>query len=263
MKSNTWSFFTVIFILKTCDAYHNFTDGQEYRFHVQIEQSLTGAGPDRDFNKTLTAYLYITEQPIGWLNCLMRDIEETGFPYKDEFYETFVVKVDNDKVDAIMGKGISTENGLKLKRELIQEIIKDRTDMKAFLPDDTPQDPSLRVELPFGSCKPEISRKVLNMQKSVTFKSYASDCDLLGKELAADINDVGIKKLSDESYTSIEFIVAKFTHFHAELDIFSKIVSTRDAKGQQIVMIKRMHIQFLITTTTNRYAAYRAETVKL
>lgn len=248
---------------RSCDAFHNFTNGDEYRFLVEIEQSLTGSYPNQDYYKNLSGYLHITERPIGWLNCLMTDIKGAGFPYQDEFYETFVVKVEKDKVDAIMGKGFSTESGLKMKREMIQELIKDRSDLKRFLQDDAyVHDPNLRVELPFGSCKPEMNKMLVNLQKLLVLKSNASDCDLLGKALA-NIEDVGVKKLSDESYTSVQLTVSKLTHFQGELEIFLMIVSTPNASGKQIVMKKRMNFEYLTSKTMNRYVDSHGEAVQL
>lgn len=248
-------------IVNECDAFHNFTDGAEHKFLVTVETTLTGFGPDQNFNQTFDGYLHITEQPLGWLSCLMTNVRQEGFPYFEEFYEIFYVKIRNDTVESVMGKGISTENGLKIKREMIQELIRDRNNLKNFLNEEH-TDPQLRVQTPMGACKPQISKVPKFMQKDLFIRSNLGDCDQRGTWME-NKEIFGSQKLSEESYTSVRMRFQTVTNFQAELEIFFKLISTTDLHGNQKSLTKRMKFEYLGSRTTNRYIQDRAQAVQL
>lgn len=168
-------------------AFETIIEGKEYKFWYRLKargwEKFNEHIKDRknyDFQGDLT----IKALPGNILECQMTEVWGEKIKYLDELKEKFTVKLDGEKVLEINSTGISTEEGNQKKKEMIENIIKDRSDIVRLIKEGN-ADTTATIEMPIvGKCVSQLSEEMKEDKKAYRAQSINKNCVIEEQALA-------------------------------------------------------------------------------
>lgn len=230
-------------------AFDDIVEGKEYKFKYHLSaRSYVKHGPwsmSNRKNAYLKGDLAIKGLPGNWHECYMTEVQGYGLDYLEEFKNKFKVKLDGEKVVEVESTGTFTEQGNKKKKEMIEQIVMDRSDIVRLFKNGH-HDSSVRVEMPIGGkCKPEhLKEEAKTGKKYYKVRSTAPNC-VIKSEALAPLRNMGFSEPTEDSPTEVTLIYATVDNKQIGLHLYAAIKMLNHKNSDIVLANERIEIEYL------------------
>lgn len=238
--------FVVIFqLFEYSLAFDNITEGKEYKFkyHLAARSYVKrGVKTTRD-NHFFEGDLTIKALPGNWLECQMSEVQGVGVDYLDELNLKFMVKLNGEKVLEVNSTGKFTEEGNQKKKEMIEQIFMDRSDIVRLI-NKGHHDKAVRIEMPIGgTCEAQLKMETKHDKKIYMARSYAPHCVIKDKILEK-LRSFGVGDPSEDSPTEVTLVYDTVSNKQIELRLYVGI-RMWSSNSDIVLSNQRINIKYL------------------
>lgn len=239
------SFLVLLVLYDASFAFDDIIEGKEYNFkyHLSGRSYVKRGRISAHELEAFEGHLTIKGLSGNWIECQMTDVHGKGAKFLDELTNKFMVKLDGKKVLEVNSTGTTSAEGNKRKKEMIQQIIMDRSDIVRLIKDGH-HDESVRIEMPIGGkCKPELKEEVKKDKKFYQARSTAPNC-LIEDEMIASLTGMGFE-LTADSPTEVTLIYDTTSNKQIGLHLYAAIRTVNRRNSDVILANERVEIEYL------------------
>lgn len=207
-------FLSIFAVVQITFGFIDIQPGNEYIFKVEWQNNLTirkNGTIDSEYFTTVMAKMTVKKTSDDWLVFQLSQIKK-----KDRGVEEPIPDLDKEskaliekgKVVKFEDTGVRTSFGAVIKQMIVNELIKDHSDIIRLLETEEPvvyYKP--RVEMSIGMCKVENTNLKIKkgMFKTITAKSHVHDC-ILSQETLVKFGDKTLEDITADSFTKVSLL---------------------------------------------------------
>lgn len=238
--------FVVIFLCAEHSlAFDTIIEGKEYMFKYHLEarsyvkRGIKTTSDHQFFRGDLT----IKALPGNLLECQMTEVVGKGVDYLDELKQKFTVKLNGGNVLEVNNTGKGTVDGNHKKSEMIEQIMKDRSDIVRLIKEGH-SDITAQIDMPIGGkCLSHLNEETKKDLKFYKARSYAPNC-VIKKEVLAQLQSMGFGDPSEDSPTEVALIYETVSNKQIGLRLYVGI-RMWNSNSNIVLSNQKVEIEFL------------------
>lgn len=232
-------------VLQSVNGFIVLEEEKDYLFVVEWEDKGFIPALSQPMERFFHGDMFVRKLDSNNLLFRLENVTSERHASKEELELPFKAQIEDFKIQNITTMGNWTEKGIKMKYDLIEEFVKDYSDMTNLL-DSRNWNNTPELELPMGLCKPKVTIVLEETQINIVAEAKKTNCQLSADVLFSVGRGFDVSRsLSDDSENGVKVIVDRSKNSIKEIEGFADLEMYIEPKNLRVVVKTRLNFEYI------------------